>query len=1062
MSVEISTEQLLKRLKRIHVAWQKGVGAGKITEWGGANALCFALGKSSDDEEVGFRERNKNISLYLLGWEFSDTVMILTESGTFYVLASSKKVKYLEGCKAAINKTTKGISMELLPGNKEDGNAANHTRLLKAVRAGGGVKLGVFRKELPSTAISSGWMKAAEVDGLEFVDISLGSVLVLAQKDKEELEMMQMSSIITSKYMQLGLIDALEDVIEQDATISHVDISKQISEKIDDPSKLKLKVKCEPDDLEEIFPPVIQSGGKYEIEVRRAESDERNLSPDIVVTSMALKYRSYTSCIARTIFIDAPPRIKAVYQSLVQLEAKLLDYLIPGANPQGIVAKTVAYCNQKTPDLTAYLPKTLGYGVGLNLREKYLELSSKNTTEIQPGMTFYVNLGFSGVPLTDGDKKKGAYKFNSFSMVIGDTVVVKADEACELLTKTGRDWSDVSYEIKGEDSGEEENVDEEPKDEEDGAAAVIDGGLMTTRRLRERGGGAEAQAELASRDKRMLDLLKKRAKEKAEQILSEGKEEEDDDEEVVEDLKAYPAGDQYPSDTMPHQIKVDMDKEVVLLPINGHPVPFAIHTIKNVVMPEPDNHSFYLRINFFAPGQTMGKEASRRMVKLVEEYGQRNPLSFIKELTFRSLDQKNLSHAFRQIQELRKRLRMREQRAAEEADLVHQAKLICMTDARAPRLADLTMRPNLEGKTMGALEAHANGLRFTSTKGASVDILYTNIKLCIFQPCEGHDTKVVLHFHLKNSILVGRKAHRDIQVFTEAMDSTVNLDAGNHSHYDPDEILEEQRDRQLKKKLNFAFKDFAAKISKVAQKESGIHLEPDIPYHELGFYGTPHKEMVFIQPTTYALVNVTHTPAFVVPLDDIEHVHFERVNPNGRNFDLKIILHANMKDGELLEPNSINMIEQKYLNTIMGWLADSDITYTQSDKAWNWRNMLTLVREDNYFYEDVDEYGEKKPAGWAFLRMEDKEEGEGEGEDDEESDFEASESEDESEDETDEDESFDDEEDDAGSFDGEEDLEEEGMDWEEMEKKAEQDDKAKRSWDSGSRGSQPKQKNPRK
>ncbi len=35
-------------------------------------------------------------------------------------------------------------------------------------------------------------------------------------------------------------------------------------------------------------------------------------------------------------------RIKAAYQSLVQLEAKLLDYLIPGANPQGIVAKTVA------------------------------------------------------------------------------------------------------------------------------------------------------------------------------------------------------------------------------------------------------------------------------------------------------------------------------------------------------------------------------------------------------------------------------------------------------------------------------------------------------------------------------------------------------------------------------------------------------------------------------------------------------------------------------------------------------------------------------------------------
>ncbi len=36
----------------------------------------------------------------------------------------------------------------------------------------------------------------------------------------------------------------------------------------------------------------------------------------------------------------------------------------------------------------------------------------------------------------------------------------------------------------------------------------------------------------------------------------------------------------------------------------------------------------------------------------------------------------------------------------------------------------------------------------------------------------------------------------------------------------------------------------------------------------------------------------------------------------------------------------------------------------------------------------MDEYGEKKPAGWSFLRMEDEEEGEGEGEEDEESDFE--------------------------------------------------------------------------
>jgi nucleosome binding factor SPN SPT16 subunit len=45
-------------------------------------------------------------------------------------------------------------------------------------------------------------------------------------------------------------------------------------------------------------------------------------------------------------------------------------------------------------------------------------------------------------------------------------------------------------------------------------------------------------------------------------------------------------------------------------------------------------------------------------------------------------------------------------------------------------------------------------------------------------------------------------------------------------------------------------------VSKVALRNQQ-ELEFDIPYLELGFYGTPFKEMVFVQPTTYALLNVT-------------------------------------------------------------------------------------------------------------------------------------------------------------------------------------------------------------
>lgn len=52
----------------------------------------------------------------------------------------------------------------------------------------------------------------------------------------------------------------------------------------------------------------------------------------------------------------------------------------------------------------------------------------------------------------------------------------------------------------------------------------------------------------------------------------------------------------------------------------------------------------------------------------------------------------------------------------------------------------------------------------TTTKQA-LDILYANIKHAFYQPCNGViDTKVVLHFSLKHPIMVGKKAHKEIQV----------------------------------------------------------------------------------------------------------------------------------------------------------------------------------------------------------------------------------------------------------------------------------------------------------
>lgn len=147
---------------------------------------------------------------------------------------------------------------------------------------------------------------------------------------------------------------------------------------------------------------------------------------------------------------------------------------------------------------------------------------------------------------------------------------------------------------------------------------------------------------------------------------------------------------------------------------------------------------------------------------------------------------------------------------------------------------------------------------------------------------------VLVHFHLKDYIMIGKKKHKDVQFFTEVIDSSLNLEGARRSSYDPDELDEEQREKEMRKRLNIAFKEFCLKVEKVAT-HYGFTLQIDIPFRKSGFEGNCHKEMVFLQPTTHCLVNLTEQPPFVLTLADIDHVHFERVTYATRNFDAVFI-----------------------------------------------------------------------------------------------------------------------------------------------------------------------------
>mmetsp|Transcript_32036 Transcript_32036/g.77991 ORF Transcript_32036/g.77991 Transcript_32036/m.77991 type:complete len:230 (-) Transcript_32036:1853-2542(-) len=199
--------------------------------------------------------------------------------------------------------------------------------------------------------------------------------------------------------------------------------------------------------------------------------------------------------------------------------------------------------------------------------------------------------------------------------------------------------------------------------------------------------------------------------------------------------------------------------------------------------------------------------------------------------------------------------------------------------------------------------------------------------------------------------------------------------------------------------------------------------------------------MVQILPTLNCLVNLTETPFFVVDLDEVDHVHFERVTYMSKAFDMILI----NKDFSKM-PWRIDMIPNADKDSIQDWLTDMEITYTEGPMNLNWKSILATAKDEERFYMSTeDDEVTEKEAGWEILRMfgRDDEDDDEEEEDDSEFDQDSGAEEEEELEEDDDEEDFESE-DDESDFDADAELEEEGMDWDEMEEQAAADDKRKR------------------
>ena len=181
--------------------------------------------------------------------------------------------------------------------------------------------------------------------------------------------------------------------------------------------------------------------------------------------------------------------------------------------------------------------------------------------------------------------------------------------------------------------------------------------------------------------------------------------------------------------------------------------------------------------------------------------------TFIRELIYRFPDQRALAKTLQDIQKLKKRANTIAKEEAEKKTIKKQEKLILDTSGKQPRLQNVFIRPFLSGRNqLGVLEAHKNGFRFTAkgntvgtpfnsiplTVGAqrererererlqltnlagAAEILYKNIKHAVFHATV-KEIFVLVHFHLKDAIMIGKKKATDVQFCAEAIEASQRL-----------------------------------------------------------------------------------------------------------------------------------------------------------------------------------------------------------------------------------------------------------------------------------------------
>lgn len=531
-------------------------------------------------------------------------------------------------------------------------------------------KLGVISKDTSKGPFVDEWKKvfADNCKDVEEVDIAQAlSAGAFAVKDETELRAMRTSSKACVALLNPYFLDEMSSILDQDKKIKHSVLADKVYNKLEDskfwktvelPNSQKLPGDLDPEQLDWVLGPVVQSGGKFDLKYQ-IDSDNDVLHPGVIIACMGLRYKSYCSQIARTFMVDPNKSQESNYKFLLATHKMILKEVRDGVLVKDVYNKALSLVKSKKPELEKHFLKNVGYGVGLENKDPTLLLSGKNARTLKDGMTLCITTGFSDIQNPNPQDKNSKV----YSLVVTDTVRVTTGEPVVFTGDAPIDSDATAFFFKDD----EEQQPTPKKDKKDPRVGAVATKNITSTRLRSERSSHVDEASEKRRRAHQKELAAKKQKEGLAMFAESTNDKNGVEVKKFKRFESYKRDNQFPPKVRDQGIVVDQKNATIVVPVMGRPVPYHINTIKNASKSDEGDWSF-LRINFLSPGQGVGRKDDQPFEDASAH--------FVRSLTFRSLDGDRYAEIANQISNMKKDAVKKEQEKKDMEDVVVQDKLI--------------------------------------------------------------------------------------------------------------------------------------------------------------------------------------------------------------------------------------------------------------------------------------------------------------------------------------------------------------------------------------------------